>query len=232
MCGQLQLLLAAMGGTNQNKNRAEETAVSYGEQRLSQTGEFVENQDSIHSSLVEAAAHIFAESGFQGAKMQTIAQRADLSTGAIYNRFSGKSELLLQALRSHSVDRLSEQASSDQPIVDFIESLADSLLSPRDGLGSALLLEALVAARREPEIKTWLKPRLENEREFLSDLLTADEEAGLIAPHIQASTLVAFSQAVSLGMQMMTSIGIDMPERDSWNELIRRTIDALVDPRQ
>lgn len=220
-----------MGGTNQNQNMPySESGANYRRMHTSPGDDTGEDHDAIHTALVEAAAVVFAESGFQGARMQTIAERANLSTGAIYNRFSGKSELLLEALRCHTVDRLSEQANSDTPIVNFIEGLADSLLSPRQGFGWALLLEALVAARREPEIALWLKPRLENERAFLSELVNADEHAGLISPENDAETLVAFSQAVSLGMQMMTSIGIDMPERESWNAMIRKVIEALANP--
>ena len=66
--------------------------------------------DDIRAALIEAAAEVFAEEGYSGARVQSIAERAGLTTGAIYNRFSGKSELLLEALdRSFSPSLSSAQ---------------------------------------------------------------------------------------------------------------------------
>ena len=48
--------------------------------------------------LIDAAAEVFAERGYDGAGVAEIARRAGVTTGAIYSRYSGKSELLLEAL--------------------------------------------------------------------------------------------------------------------------------------
>ena len=49
--------------------------------------------------LIKAAAEFFAERGYAGAGVAEIARRAGVTTGAIYSRYSGKSELLLEALK-------------------------------------------------------------------------------------------------------------------------------------
>ena len=48
--------------------------------------------------LIKAAAEVFAERGYAGAGVAEIARRAGVTTGAIYSRYSGKSELLLLSL--------------------------------------------------------------------------------------------------------------------------------------
>ena len=48
--------------------------------------------------LIAAAVEVFAERGYDGAGVAEIARRAGVTTGAIYSRYSGKSELLLEAL--------------------------------------------------------------------------------------------------------------------------------------
>ena len=55
--------------------------------------------DDTTERLVTAAAQVFAERGYDGAGVQEIARRAGLTTGAIYSRFSGKAELLAEAIR-------------------------------------------------------------------------------------------------------------------------------------
>ena len=50
--------------------------------------------DETRARLVDAAAEVFSERGYDGAGVQEIARRAGLTTGAIYGRFTGKAELL------------------------------------------------------------------------------------------------------------------------------------------
>ncbi|HET6835799.1 MAG TPA: helix-turn-helix domain-containing protein, partial [Acidimicrobiales bacterium] len=50
---------------------------------------------SVRARLVTAAAEVFAERGYEGARVQEIVRRAGLSTGAIYTNFRNKADLLL-----------------------------------------------------------------------------------------------------------------------------------------
>ena len=58
--------------------------------------------------LLDAAAEVFAEKGYDRAGVQEIARRAGLTTGAIYGRFTGKAELLQAAIESRTTDELDE----------------------------------------------------------------------------------------------------------------------------
>ena len=52
--------------------------------------------------LVDAAARVFAERGFEGASLEEIAERAGYSRGAIYKNFGGKDELFLAVNQRHN----------------------------------------------------------------------------------------------------------------------------------
>ena len=54
--------------------------------------------DDITDRLLTAAIEVFTERGIEKAGVALIARRAGLTTGAIYNRWEGKQELLLDAL--------------------------------------------------------------------------------------------------------------------------------------
>ena len=61
--------------------------------------------------IIEAAKAEFLKNGFQSTSINNIAERAGVTTGAIYTRYKGKDELfhslikgLLQSLNSESED--------------------------------------------------------------------------------------------------------------------------------
>lgn len=73
---------------------------------------------AINRAITEAAMAVFLELGFEAASMEAIAERAGVSKGTLYARFSGKEELLrllveeriaaLSALAGEQDDQLTE----------------------------------------------------------------------------------------------------------------------------
>lgn len=61
----------------------------------------------MRQSLFDAALEAFAEFGFKGASMRTIAQRAGMSLSNLYNYSPSKQDLLVQILRKANYDHLS-----------------------------------------------------------------------------------------------------------------------------
>src|SRR6185295_18910451 len=104
--------------------------------------------------LLDAAARVFAEKGYEGAKVDEIARTAGLSTGAIYAHYENKSDLLLEAIRSHG-----SRAVDGTVAGESATTVLDALMHGGVGLGSkrhdnpSLLLEAVVAGRRDPKLQ-------------------------------------------------------------------------------
>lgn len=48
-----------------------------------------------HHRIVEAAARLFREFGYEGVKIETIAEQAELSVGTIYNYYESKGDILI-----------------------------------------------------------------------------------------------------------------------------------------
>ena len=114
--------------------------------------------DLVRQRLVEAAAEVFSERGYDGAGVQEIARRAGLTTGAIYGRFTGKAELLREAI-DPGIERRARRAVHPAPLRGpgqrHLRIAGAHLVDRPDEdahIGNALLLEAFVAARRDPEI--------------------------------------------------------------------------------
>ncbi|HLF99411.1 MAG TPA: helix-turn-helix domain-containing protein [Acidimicrobiia bacterium] len=55
-------------------------------------------REMTRSALIDAAAELIAERGYEGASLEEIAKRAGFTRGAIYSNFEGKDDLLLAVL--------------------------------------------------------------------------------------------------------------------------------------
>ena len=97
-----------------------------------------------------------------------IARRAGVTTGAIYSRYSGKAELLVEAVDRHLLTQL-HSLHSNASAVDVLSHLGDHLLDDLSD-GTGLFLEA-VAAKRDPELAERLRDVLQSEENKLRDLI-------------------------------------------------------------
>src|SRR2546429_9740403 len=93
----------------------------------------VETSDGTRDRLLDAAATVFAEKGYDRAGVQEIARRAGLTTGAIYGRFRGKAELLQAAIESRTTDELDELFTShafEGHATDILRVVGSHLVTP------------------------------------------------------------------------------------------------------
>src|SRR4051795_13555188 len=130
--------------------------------------------DATRDRLLDAAASVFAERGYDRAGVQEIARRAGLTTGAIYGRFTGKAELLQAAIEAHTTDELDDlfaQHAFEGHASDILRTVGAHLVTPPEGgdAEGALLLEAFVAARRDDEVRTQLHELVDERAARLAD---------------------------------------------------------------
>jgi len=178
--------------------------------------------------LMNAATEVFAERGFEGAGVAEIARRAGVTTGAIYSRYTGKSELLLEALDLAFVHHLEAiLSSSDGDPTDILSRLGSHLLD-KHGEDDALFLEAIVASRRDPELSEMLSYRLEGNRMRFAKLIDEAKSDGIIDQTIDTTAIVTFIQAVSLGFTIFRSLNTSMPDSDEWQVVIDRVISSAL----
>lgn len=80
-------------------------------------------EDVYRQHILDAAEHVFADRGFEIAKVQDIAARAALSMGTIYSIFPGKTELYAALLEARG-----------QELLGLARDVTGRDLSPRDAL--------------------------------------------------------------------------------------------------
>ena len=190
-------------------------------------------EDPTRDRLLSAAAEVFAEKGYDRAGVQEIARRAGFTTGAIYGRFRGKADLLLAAIASQSHDEFeelfAEYETQGKPL-DILHTVGSHLVTDEFDSGQALLLEAFVAARREPELATMLREIVTEEGSELSQLIEHAKATGALDPDLDSFSVVRFCHAVALGFLLFGALGLDRPDAGPWEELISRLIGAVRPP--
>ncbi len=189
--------------------------------------------DDTASRLIAAAAEVFAEKGYDGAGVAEIARRAGLTTGAIYSRFTGKAELLAAVIATHTgdeFDQLFAEHGFQGRAQDILNTVGSHLVTRESTPAQALLLEAFVAARRDPEVARLVREHLEARATRMAGLIEAGKEAGLVDPAVDTAAIVHFAHAVGLGFLLFEAVGAPRPAPEGWEEVIRRVVAAL-DPR-
>jgi AcrR family transcriptional regulator len=190
--------------------------------------------DPTRGRLIEAAAAVFAEKGYDGAGVQEIARRAGFTTGAIYGRFRGKAELLLAAIeaRTHNeLEQLFAEHRFEGRVADVLTTVGSHLVTDPFDEGQALLLEAFVAARRDPEVAALLRGLLEQRAETFAELVETAKASGQIDGELDTAAVVRFCHAVGFGFLVFGAIDLTHPPAEPWEQLIERLVAALGDHR-
>lgn len=195
--------------------------------------------DVIGARLLQAAADVFAERGYDRAGVAEIARRAGVTTGAIYSRFPGKAELLVAALECTTTDELDSLFSDHrfEGRAHDVLAIAGSHLvqrsaEPEGDRGMDLLIEAFVAARRDPAVAALLRRDVLDRQEKLREIMEAAKATGSISAELDTEALVTFCHALGFGFLLLDVADVPMPETGPWDQLIAHLLAALSGPRR
>lgn len=186
--------------------------------------------DPTRDQLIAAAGAVFAEKGYDGAGVQEIARRAGYTTGAIYGRFKGKAELLLAAIEAHTNDELEQLFAEHQfegRVTDIVTTVGAHLVTDPFDEGQALLLEAFVAARRDPEVRDLVRGLMVERAATFAELIEEAKTSDLVDGRFDTDVIVRFCHAVSFGFLLYGAVGIEPPRPEPWEALITHLVGSI-----
>lgn len=180
--------------------------------------------------LLNAAAEVFAQRGYDGTRVADIAAAAGVSNAALYAHFAAKAELLVEALRARGPRLLGEalRADPDQPITEALLQVGRRLPRRRDA-GGYLVVEALVAARRHPSVARLMRTHLGERGDWLADLVRASQLAGELDPAVSADAVAHFCLLLAMGSALIPA-GLRGVDPSAWDQLLRRIVAAISAP--
>jgi AcrR family transcriptional regulator len=174
--------------------------------------------------LLRAAADEFARCGYDGTRVADIAAAAGVSNGALYAHFGSKADLLVAALRAHGRRHLEDLFGSDRSVADMLLEIGRELPRGRDALGY-LIVEGLVAARRDEQVARPIRDYLDERSACLAELMRLAQAAGELDPALSPAALAHFCLLLSMGSALVDpALPVD---QDGWSALLARLVTAL-----
>src|SRR5258707_6577024 len=150
--------------------------------------------------LLLAAVDVFARRGYDGTRVADIAAAADVSGGALYAHFGSKAVLLVAALRTHGRQLLAAVLAADpgRPVTDVLLFIGRRLRRRRDARGY-LIVEALVAARRDEDVARPMRDYVGERADWLAELMRIAQNDGEIDPGPSPNGLAHFCLPPPMG---------------------------------
>ncbi len=180
--------------------------------------------------LLEAAARVYARSGFAGATLEEVASDAGFTKGAVYAHFGSKENLLLALVEEHLAGQVVEQLELfDRDRVTWERPLAGSERW-MESLGEEperfrLFVELWAYAQRDEPMRQRLAAALQQLRAMFAGFAVASAtDAGLEPPpHATAQFAnVMLALGLGLGMLELADPGVVSPS------LLGATISVLI----
>ncbi|WP_280386792.1 TetR/AcrR family transcriptional regulator [Nocardia wallacei] len=164
-------------------------------------------RDEVRRRLLDAAAEVFAERGYQAARLDEIAYAAGFTKGAVYSNFANKHALLAEVIEQRARARMAlgavEVRARNRPeraLDDLAEMLARGIVE--QGTWTRLLTELAQQAARDPEVRAvYAGVRRALREEWAAALTGACAELG-IELTVPAEQLALTLQSLRLGLAL------------------------------
>lgn len=172
------------------------------------------------AALIDAAFEEFSTRGYEAATVAGIAERAGVTTGALYAHFSGKLQLLLETVGL-------------MPVGDMVRNIADMAARPWSEAArimseqmaadpdphTLLLLDVIVAARRDPAVAQILRQGLERYLKAMAESIQAGTALGFIDPAVPTDDLSRVLALLNLGSIVFAALGERLPRAEAFARL-------------
>ena len=184
--------------------------------------------------LIEAAAEVIAEEGYERAGTQEIARRAGLTNGAIYANFRDKSELLSEAVAvylSRIFGKQEDARRAGASAAQVLQGLGGRLALNTPERDRRLLTEALTAARLDADVGLRVRELVGQFEAFEAALIAEARADGDLAGDVDPATMARFSTALALGYHLLHCAGVADPAREHWASLLTRMVGSVFESR-
>jgi len=194
------------------------------------------DSDETTKRLLDAAAEVFVEHGYDKAVIADIARRAGVTTGAVFGRWANKSELMAAAV-DHIFDqilpaeRIKQLGIEDVPVIDIFSAWAGNILSGDDT--QDVMVQVFASARNNDAVRERLRLFLDEQAHQIARLVDRGRDESGFDPGYSTAAVALLIQAVGVGTHLLLSTGRDdqhPPSAQEWELLVRNLFHSLATP--
>ena len=188
-----------------------------------------ERRAETRDRLLAAAAELFAERGVEGSSVDAIAERAERTSGAVYDHFGGKSGLLFALLEEWTdaaAEVIGAEVATASTLDDRLWAIWRNVVSPPKGEGQWILLEHELwsYATRDDTARAHLARRYRAAWAGVDEALQGWATSEGVAPPPPAAGSAVIG--VLLGLDMMRRINPDAIDDETAIGALRGAIGA------
>ena len=188
---------------------------------------------SSRAELVEAAAVVFAERGYQAASVDEVIRRARLSKGTFYFNFVSKEDLFLAVIKerlddpAHELMQITAGAAGNSPTSGAVSAgLAELFRNERDTL--MLLHEYWSHAARDDQLAARYRTRQAWLRDALAHALEQRHQHTGVPLSFDARRLAQAFIALGQGLALESIVDPDAVDDELFGDVLALVYDGLV----
>ena len=179
--------------------------------------------------ILASATRLFAEKGFGGASMPSIAKASGITAGAIYKHFEGKGELLHEVVtRSFLSSPLFAHNSERGNDATALARMAAAYTEPALKLVRQLSIEVHSAAARDAQVRQLLTKSDQLVIGRISAGIASAQKAGELDPTLDPDHVARVFCILIMGLIHMDTLLPDLVGDGSWREFIRERAALLI----
>jgi AcrR family transcriptional regulator len=185
------------------------------------------DHETTRDRLIRATIELFLEGGYEATRVQRIARRAGMTTGAIYANFASKEELLAEAIGQASLLALQSEIS---PAIEGLTSLEILRLLGNEALGvpatenHGVIIQGIAAATRNPELRSTVVGPIRALGEAVRALLIQAQADGDIDPDLELDAVTYFAMTMTFGAFALKALDWPIPDRDHLDDVMFRLL--------
>lgn len=194
-----------------------------------------ERRATTRAAILDAAEYLLIDKGLGAVTIAAVAERAQVSSGAVLHHFATKNDLIVN-LASHLSDASKDiavvSADPNAPLAERIDAMADAIVAVVFDPASRAQFELHTASRTAPEFAKHLHElNARNAEAYVSDLAAALLDANVPVERVQAA--LEFSICAAIGLSLLTISGGDEPAEErlaaSIKALLIREVEAAAE---
>ena len=181
-------------------------------------------------ALLDAAAEVFAEHGFHGASIDTVAEAAGYTKGAVYAHFRSKEDLYLELLNQHlrgDPPPWAAAIESGAPLSEVAEALREQLPAALEESREwgVLTVEFLLHAMRNEQIRPRLAELIRFGRDDYTRSVRARAEATGKTPPVDPEQLGLILMALDNGLSVLGLVDPEAVSAEAYSAVLERLIE-------